>query len=131
MGTAYCSHIGWLVGRASATLEGGIHLLKRDSCELLRARIILTNVERSNKTRVDRRSKKLCLACRSVCLGTCGGVLSVATLCESGKAERAKMPLYDHPMSVAVPGSYIAEGRDNGSCICFIWSMTPLAIFAG
>ena len=27
MGTAYCSHIGWLVGRASATLEGDIRLL--------------------------------------------------------------------------------------------------------
>ena len=45
MGTAYCSHIGWLVGRASATLEGDIHLLKRDSCELLRVRIILANVD--------------------------------------------------------------------------------------
>lgn len=91
MGTAYCSHIGWLVGRASATLEGDIHLLnmkgsaivtivyslyswrgllitgsvmseaagrvsvvglrrlpfipKRDSCGLLRVRIILANVD--------------------------------------------------------------------------------------
>lgn len=45
MGTAYCSHIGWLVGRASATLEGDIRLLKRDSCELLRVRIILANVD--------------------------------------------------------------------------------------
>lgn len=35
---------------------------KRDSCGLLRVRIILANVERSNKTRVDRRSKKLGLA---------------------------------------------------------------------
>ena len=91
MGTAYCSHIGWLVGRASATLEGDIRLLnmkgsaivtivyslyswrgllitgsvmseaagrvsvvglrrlpfipKRDSCGLLRVRIILANVD--------------------------------------------------------------------------------------
>ena len=55
---------------------------------------------------------------RHLSLGTCGGV-------------RQQLPLYDHPMSERCQVPTIAEGRDNGSCICFIWSMTPLAIFAG